>query len=119
MMNMTSEDLETYVADTVKKLEAQHPDITIMDLADHSKMLLDDHPLTRTSNEIKHQRIAAARQKPRQPSAKKPFTTIGQTSGCLPFHAYASSGKWLTARLRRHGDIVSVGLTNTRLVNRR
>ncbi len=84
MMNMTSEDwdedLETYVVDSVKKLEAQHPDITITDLADHYKMLPDDHPLTRTSNEIKQQRIATARQKPRQPSAKKPFTTIEQTS---------------------------------------
>jgi site-specific DNA recombinase len=84
MMNMTSEDwdedLETYVVDSVKKLEAQHPDITITDLADHSEMLPNDHPLTRTSNEIKQQRIAAARQKPRQPSTKKPFTTIGQTS---------------------------------------
>jgi len=53
MMNMTSEnwdeDLETYLVDSVKKLEAQHPDITIMDLADHSRMLPDNHPLTRTA----------------------------------------------------------------------
>ena len=95
-MNFASEDWneeqDTYMLDVVNQIEAEHPYITLLDWADHKKMLPNDHPLTKASNELKQRRIETAKQKPRQPRTKRSYITIEQTSGCLPFHAYAPAG---------------------------
>jgi hypothetical protein len=83
-MNFASEDWneeqDTYMLDVVNQIEAEHPDITLLDWADHKKMLPNDHPLTKASNELKQRRIETAKQKPRQPRTKRSYITIEQTS---------------------------------------
>ena len=83
-MNFASEDWneeqDTYMLDVVNQIEAEHPYITLLDWADHKKMLPNDHPLTKASNELKQRRIETAKQKPRQPRTKRSYITIEQTS---------------------------------------
>jgi hypothetical protein len=83
-MNFASDDWneeqDTYMLDVVKQIEAEHPDITLLDWADHKKLLPDDHPLTKASNEVKQRRIDTAKQKSRHRSTKRSYVTIEQTS---------------------------------------
>jgi len=83
-MNFVAEDWnaeqDTYMLDVVKQIEAQHPDITLLDWADHKKMLPNDHPLTKASNELKQRRIDTAKQKRRQPRRNRSYITTVQTS---------------------------------------
>ena len=87
------EDLDAFFSQAVKDLEQQHPEITLQDLMDHSKVLPDDNLITRTSNEVKKRNKTSPKQNHAQSSTENPLVTIEQTWGCLPFHAYASKAE--------------------------
>ena len=87
------EDLDAFFSQAVKDLEQQHPEITLQDLMDHSKVLPDDNLITRTSNEVKKRNKTSPKQNHAQSSTENPLVTIEQTWGCLPFHAYASKAR--------------------------
>ena len=78
--NDYDEDVNAFTALAFKDLEQQHPEITLLDIMDHSKVLPDDNLITRTLNELKKQRHKAAlKDNHPQPSTDKPLVTIGQT----------------------------------------
>ena len=71
------EDLDAFFGQAVKDLEHQHPEITLQDFMDHSKVLPDDNLITRTANEVKKRN--KAKKNDAQLRTKKSSVTIGQT----------------------------------------
>jgi hypothetical protein len=82
---MYNEDFETGFAEGLRELEKQHPEITMADILDFSKELPGNHLFAKVINDLK-------KPPPASPSTNRSYITIEQTSGCLPFHAYASKG---------------------------
>ena len=69
------EDLDAFFAQAVKDLEQQHPEITLQDLIDHSKILPEDHWIIKGSNAAKTMYKSKAADPSRDPSS----VTTGQT----------------------------------------
>jgi glutamate mutase epsilon subunit len=74
------EEFETAFTAAVKEFEKRHPDLTLADLVDYSKVLPEDIPWARFLNDAKKRQKALWAAKKTQSSTKRLYTTIERTS---------------------------------------